>query len=109
MQLSPMYVTYLLVKAWCMLEERAEKTASQGDNLSCFITCGWVFMSFSPHEVMKKKSVVFDISDFASQNAKFSQKLNRTLEETAELIALHGFMIPRKVVCSALSSSVRQA
>ena len=58
-------------------------------------------MSFSPREAMRKISVVFDIY--------FSRKLNRTLEKTAELIASLGLTMPGKAVCSAGSSSVRQA
>ena len=42
-------------------------------------------MSFSPREAVRKIScLIFEISP---REAKFSRKLNRTLEETAQLIA----------------------
>ena len=45
-------------------------------------------MSFSPREAVRKISnLIFDTS---AREAKFSRKLNCTVEETAELIALLG-------------------
>ena len=48
-------------------------------------------MSFLPCEAVRKISICL-IFEIAPREAKFSQKLNRTLEETAELIALLGLV-----------------
>ena len=44
-------------------EERAEQTASRGDNLAQLFhhVCGVVFVSFAPCEAVRKISIMFDI------------------------------------------------
>ena len=67
--------------------------------------CGWVFVSFSPREAVRKISVVFDIWDFASRG----EILTKTQPQTWGNSSADCLGMPRKAVCSALSSSVRQA
>ena len=67
--------------------------------------CVWVFVRFSPREAVRKISVVFDIWDFVSRGEILSKTQRHTWgNSSADCLAM-----PRKAVCSALSSSVRQA
>ena len=67
--------------------------------------CGWVFVSFSSREAVRKISVLFDIWDFASRG----EILTKTQPHTWGSSSADCLAMSRKAVCSALFSSVRQA